>query len=218
MTTERQELDAATQTAVSALGPRQGPVVAIALANPTGYLMLTPAQTEGAIAVGESEVNGVNVSEYEVALSPEQLGDVSGTSPQQAAAIEWALGTLADQGFIGSTVTIGVGDDGYIYSARSVAHFADGGTVVMSVQFSHFGCATPITLPNGVVAGNATECPQPTETAPETTVPPDVVPTTLSIPEGFTPLTATPDTVTTSSTSPATDPTSTTAPDLVTVP
>ncbi|MGQ0823600.1 MAG: hypothetical protein ACT4OX_00980 [Actinomycetota bacterium] len=162
-------LSAFASTVEAFLGYREAPVAMLGLASPTGYLTLTRDQAGGARALGTSEVSGMAITEYEVDLSPEQMRSVPGTSTEQAQTINAAIDSLLAQGYTGTTMRIGIGEDGYIHSATSTAKFEDGGSVRLTASFSKFGCAGTVTLPSGETSGNSATCDD--QQTAETTVP-----------------------------------------------
>jgi hypothetical protein len=139
----RYSLSDFVRLAVQSLGVREGSVAMISLASPTGYLDLTEQQAAGATPVGTHTVDGVKVSLYEVTLAPDHMANPAGASPEELRTIQDALKRLAGEGYTGTTVRIGIGDDGLIHSVTSIANFKDGGKVTLTATFSNFGKAAP---------------------------------------------------------------------------
>jgi hypothetical protein len=155
---QRSPLPAFATTAEESLRAREASVVMLSLASPTGYLTLSDVGARNAASVGRATVDGVTVAEYEVRLSPDMMRLVAGTTPAQRQTIDAALSRWRGEGYTGTTMRIGVSDDNYIRSLRSIAHFADGGSVTLSATFSKFGCAGPVRVPGSETPATVLAC------------------------------------------------------------
>jgi hypothetical protein len=129
------------------LGQRQGAYDMMGLANPAGYLELDESTITSADQIGTSTVAGVPVTVYQVSLSPDQDASVSGSTPEEATAIDNALALLQQQGYTGTTVKVSIDAAGFIRQTDSVASFSDGSTATTEVTFSDFGCAGTVLMP-----------------------------------------------------------------------
>ncbi|HXX88977.1 MAG TPA: hypothetical protein VEI83_01980 [Acidimicrobiales bacterium] len=129
------------------LGQREGAVAMMGMANPTGYLELYQADITGADQTGTSSVDGVPVTVYEASTDPSKLVNAPGISSEESTTISAALGVLNGQGYSGTTVGVSVDGSGFIREAKAVTHFSDGGTVVLDVTLSNFGCAGTVLMP-----------------------------------------------------------------------
>jgi hypothetical protein len=131
----------------STIGPREGGVAMIGMASPTGYLDLYQQDIDGASQTGTSTVDGVPVTVYQVAVDPSQfVNDPSITSEESSTATA-AMSVLTAQGYTGTTDQVSIDNSGYIREVKSVANFSDGGTVVLDVTLSNFGCAGTVLMP-----------------------------------------------------------------------
>ncbi|MGH9920080.1 MAG: hypothetical protein ACRD6W_14595, partial [Nitrososphaerales archaeon] len=81
------------------VGLRQGALDMMGLASPTGYLELEQNAISSANEVGTGVVDGAPVVNYLIQLSPGERADVSGATPQEAAALKAALQILLQQGY-----------------------------------------------------------------------------------------------------------------------
>ncbi|HUO48502.1 MAG TPA: hypothetical protein VMU09_06685 [Acidimicrobiales bacterium] len=129
------------------LGTREGAVAMMGMANPTGYLELYQADITGADQTGTSSVDGVPVTVYRASTDPSKLVDAPGISSEESTTISAALGVLNGQGYNATTVDVSVDGSGFIREAKAVTHFSDGGTVVLDVTLSNFGCAGTVLMP-----------------------------------------------------------------------
>ena len=156
------------------LGTRPGAVAMMAMASPTGFLDLDQTEVTGADQTGTGTAGGTPVTEYQVSLDATQVAQSPGTTSEEAATIGAAVKVLQQQGLTGITAELSVDAGGYIREAKSVATFADGGTVTLQTTLSDFGCAGTVLTPGE--AGTATP--------PAGCVSPDtgVVPTTTTTP------------------------------------
>jgi hypothetical protein len=129
------------------LGPRQGALGMMGLANPTGYLELDQNAITSADQVSTGTVDGVPVTNYLVSLDPADQASIPGTTPAEAAAIDDALAVLQTQGYTGTKITVSIDAAGYIRQTVSVASFSDGATQTSETTFSDFGCAGKVVMP-----------------------------------------------------------------------
>jgi hypothetical protein len=169
------------------LGDREGAVAMMGMASPTGYLDLVQPAISGAAEVGASTVDGVAVTQYELAIAASSLSTAPNVSSEEASTINSAVALLTQQGYTNIRDLISVDASGFIRESSSTVSFSDGGTVTLDAHFSAFGCAGTVLMPgtNGV------------STVPANCSSPDtgVVPAT-----GTTTTTTTPDTSTTTTT------------------
>jgi hypothetical protein len=152
----------------STIGSREGAVAMIGLASPTGYLDLYQQDVNGATQTGTSTVNGVPVTDYQVAVDPTQIASEPDITTEESTTATAAIGILHDQGYTGTTDTVSIDGSGFIREVNSVAHFSDGGTVVLDVTLSDFGCAGTVLMP-GQQGSNT---PPSGCTSPDTGLPP----------------------------------------------
>jgi hypothetical protein len=197
------------------LGQREGAVAMMGMASPTGYLDLEQPAVSSAAEVGPATVDGVAVTQYELAIDPTALASAAGVSSEEAATIDAALGVLSGQGYTSIHDLVSIDASGFIRESSSTVDFSDGGTVTLDASFSDFGCAGTVLMPGQSGASSPpADCTSPdTGTAPTTTTTttasPAVTPTTVSSPSGSPADTPTSPT-STSSTSSTTSTTSTT--------
>jgi hypothetical protein len=177
----------------STIGLREGAIAMIGLASPTGYLDLYQQDIDGATQTGTSTVDGVPVTVYQVAVDPTQLVNDPGITSEESQTATAAIGILKAQGYTGTTDEVSVDNSGFIRQVDSVAHFSDGGTVVLDVTLSNFGCAGTVLMPgqqgpseppSGCTSPDTGVAPTTTTTTTpaSTTVPvvPAVTPTTVA--------------------------------------
>ena len=129
------------------LGPRQGAIAMLGLANPTGYLELDQNAISAANQTGTGVVDGVPVTVYQVTIDPAQQADAPGATPEEAAAIRDALDVLQQQGYRGMTDTVSIDGAGYIRQLVAVASFTDGAIQTSEATLSDFGCAGRVLMP-----------------------------------------------------------------------
>ena len=141
------------------LGPREGAVAMMGMASPTGYLDLEQPAVTGASEVGTSTVDGVAVTQYELAIDPSSLASAPGTSPEEQSAINAAIQTLATQGYRTIRDLVSIDASGFIRESASTVTFGDDGTVKLDAHFSNFGCAGTVLMPGqGGVSTPPTSC------------------------------------------------------------
>ena len=211
----------------STLGNREGGVAMLGMASPSGYLDLDQQQVTSAGEVGTGTVGGAPVTIYEVHVSPAQEAQVTGASTEEMKTITNALATLQTEGYTGTTIRLSIDGQGYIREADSTANFADGGTAVLDVTLSNFGCAGTVLTPgqqgSGLPPANCTSPVPSIATTTTTTAPahssavtaPTTSTTVSSVPP-TTSITSTPTTSTT--TTPTTVPSTLVVPPNSTVP
>jgi hypothetical protein len=157
----------------STIGMREGAVAMIGLASPTGYLDLYQQDIEGAAQSGTSTIDGDPVTVYQVAVDPTQLVNAPNITPEEAKTATAAIAVLHNQGYTGTTDEISVDRSGFIREVDTVAHFSDGGTVLLNVSLTNFGCAGTVLMPGQQGSNDPPSgCTSPdTGQAPATTVP-----------------------------------------------
>ena len=196
------------------LGQRSGAVAMMGMASPTGYLDLEQPAVSGAAQVGPSTVDGVAVSQYELAIDPGALATAPGVTSEEANTITAAIAVLTSEGYRSIRDLVSIDASGFIRESSSTVAFSDGGTVTLDAHFSNFGCAGIVLMPGQ----SGTSSPPANCTSPDTGVAPTtnttsasppVTPTTVSNQSGS-PSTSSTTTSTTSST-PTTPTTSTTS-------
>jgi hypothetical protein len=131
----------------STIGMREGAIAMIGMASPTGYLDLYQQDISGATQTGTSTVNGVPVTVYQVAVDPTQLVNEPNITGEESKTASDAVSVLHAQGYTGTTDEVSIDGSGFIREVNSVAHFSDGGTVVLDVTLSNFGCAGTVLMP-----------------------------------------------------------------------
>jgi hypothetical protein len=197
------------------LGPREGAVAMMGMASPTGYLDLVQPAVTGATEVGAATVDGVAVTQYQLAIDPGSLATAPGTSSEEQNAINSAIQTLSSQGYRTISDLVSIDASGFIRESASTVTFADGGTVTLDAHFSNFGCAGTVlmpgqgslsTPPSGCVSADTGAAPTTSTTTTTTTTEPN--PTT---PTTITPAMPVSPSTTTSSSTPS-GPTTTTTP------
>ncbi len=129
------------------------------MASPTGYLDLEQPAVTGATEVGTATVDGVAVTQYELAVDPTSLATAPGTSSEEQSAIEAAIATLTTQGYRTIHDLVSIDASGFIRESTSTVTFADGGTVTLDAHFSNFGCAGTVLMPGqGGISTPPTGC------------------------------------------------------------
>ncbi|MFN8027140.1 MAG: hypothetical protein U0W40_12515 [Acidimicrobiia bacterium] len=157
------------------LGPGQGAVTMMSLANDTGYLGLEATAVERAVADGDGTLaDGTHVTYYEVTVDVTKLADGEGLTDEQRQATSDAVAVLQSAGYTGTDERVGVDDAGFIREVTATTSFADGGSLTRHTLLSNFGCAARISMPNEpAVEETAGPCPpvpaSTTTTAPEST-------------------------------------------------
>jgi hypothetical protein len=195
------------QSVEGSLGQGQGALAMVSLASPTGRLNLDPAMLSGAREVGTGTVDGVAVTNYQVTIDLDNELNQPGLSDDQQTTISQALSILQQQGYTGTTEIVSIDAAGFIRETKTVASFADGGTVTSDNVISDIGCAGTVTPGQPVPAPPPPGCvspDQPTVASVTTTTT-----TTTTTSEGGVPMMTT---TTTTSISPTTIPPTTTTP------
>jgi hypothetical protein len=129
------------------LGSREGAVAMMGMASPTGYLDLVQPAITSANDVGTATVDGVAVTQYQLAIDPNSLATAPGTSTEEQSAITAAIQTLTGQGYQSIHDLVSVDASGFIRESVSTVTFSDGGTVTLDAHFSDFGCAGTVLMP-----------------------------------------------------------------------
>lgn len=199
------------------LGQREGAVAMMGMASPTGFLDLVQPAITGATEAGQSTVDGVPVTQYELAVDPMSLATAPGTSSEEQTTINGAVGVLTSQGYTAIHDLVSIDASGYIRASSSTVTFDDGGTVTLDAQFSDFGCAGTLLMPgqggtSTPPAGCATADTGVAPTATTTTtsaLSPTTTPTTTSSAPPTTPAIAPASSTSTTSTTATTSTTST---------
>ena len=140
------------------LGPEEGAVAMLGLGSATGYLVLVQQAIMEATPTGADSVDGVPVTLYRVSVDPTKLVGMAGTTPEEASALEDALGLLARSGFEAMTDTVAIDGSGRIRAVTDVVTFADGGVVTNRTTLSDFGCAPTVALPGTTSTTSAASC------------------------------------------------------------
>ena len=135
------------------LGTREGAVAMMGMASPTGYLDLIAPAINAASPIGTGIVDGVPVTNYQVADDLSQLAGAAGTSAAESQTISTALGVLDTEGYTSNDVVVSIDGSGFIRQVRSTDAFTDGGTVTLQATFSDFGCAGTILMPGQTGSG-----------------------------------------------------------------
>lgn len=171
------------------LGPGQGALSMISLANNSGYLGLEASAIERAVTDGDGVLgDGTHVTYYDVTIDVTKMDEGERLTDEQRQAVREAVAVLRSAGYTGTDERVGVDDAGFIREVSATTNFADGGSLTRHTVFSNFGCAARIAMPDEpAVPGTSGACPPVaavTTTVPQTTVPPTTEPptTTLSSP------------------------------------
>jgi hypothetical protein len=190
----------------STLGSREGAVAMMGMASPTGYLDLVQPAISGAAEVGASTVDGVAVTQYELAIAASSLSTAPNVTSEEASTINAAVALLTQEGYTNIRDLISVDASGFIRESSSTVSFADGGTVTLDAHFSSFGCAGTVLMPGtGGVSTVPANCSSPDTDAAAATNGTTTTTTTTTT------STTTPDTSTTTTTgAPASTTTTTT--------
>jgi hypothetical protein len=177
----------------STIGLREGAIAMIGMASPTGYLDLYQQDIDGAAQTGTSTVDGVPVTVYKVAVDPTQLINDPGITSEESQTATAAISVLNAQGYTGTTDEVSVDNSGFIREVDSVANFSDGGTVLLNVNLTDFGCAGTVLMPgqsgpsdppSGCASPDTGVAPTTTTTTTTTTDSPAIAPsgTTPTVP------------------------------------
>ncbi len=203
------------------LGQREGAVAMMGMASPTGYLDLEQPAVTSATEVGTATVDGVAVTQYELAVDPNSLATAPGTSSEEQSAIDAAVTTLSAEGYTTIHDLVSIDASGFIRESTSTVTFADAGTVTLDAHFSNFGCAGTVLMPgqegistppsgcNSADTGSVPTTTTSTSTSTTTTstaatgssqLAPTTIPPATPLPPSTTTSTSTPPGVTTTST------------------
>ena len=189
------------QLVEGSLGQGQGALMMVSLSSPTGRLNLDPTMMSDAQQVGTGIVDGVAVTNYSVSIDLSSELDQPGLSDEQRATLTQALAILKQQGYVGTTEVVSVDALGFIRQTKTVATFADGGSVTSDNVLSEIGCAGTVTPGDPVPTPAAPGCVSPdqpgaqpatstttttTMAPPTTTVPPASTSTTTTVPPAST--------------------------------
>lgn len=201
----------------STIGNREGAIAMLGLASPTGYLDLYQQDITGAAQGGTTTVDGDPVTTYQVAVDPTQLTNEPNVTPEEVATETAAVSVLDAAGYTGTTDAVSIDASGFIREVDSVAHFSDGGTVVLDVILTNIGCAGTVLMPgqsgpsqppSGCTSPDTGQAPvvtspttttMPAATSTTTTETPSIPTTTMGISPGTTDPNGTPITTTTTS-------------------
>ena len=129
------------------LGQREGAIAMMGMASPTGYLDLEQPAISAAAEVGPSTIDGVAVTQYELAIDPAALASAPGVTSEEADTINAAIAVLTAQGYTNIRDLVSIDASGFIRESSSTVNFSDGGTVVLDASFSNFGCAGTVLMP-----------------------------------------------------------------------
>ncbi len=127
------------------LGQGQGALAMVSLASPTGRLNLDPNMMTNAQPVGTGSVDGVTVTNYRVSIDLSSELHQPALSEEQRTTISQALAILNRQGYSGTTEIVSIDGLGFIRETKTVATFADGGSVSSDNMISEIGCAGTVT-------------------------------------------------------------------------
>ena len=143
------------------IGPGQGALSMMSLANNSGYLGLEASAIESAVTDGEGTLgDGTPVTYYSVTVDVTKMADGEGLTDEQRQAISDAVATLQSAGYAGTEERVGIDDAGFIRDVTASTKFADGSSMTRHTVFSNFGCAARISMPNeSAVGGSAGACP-----------------------------------------------------------
>ena len=133
------------QLVEGSLGQGQGALMMVSLSSPTGRLNLDPTMMSDAQQVGTGTVDGVAVTNYSVAIDLSSELDQPALSDEQRATMTQALAILKQQGYVGTSEVVSVDALGFIRQTKTVATFADGGSVTSDNVLSEIGCAGTVT-------------------------------------------------------------------------
>lgn len=170
------------------LGNRAGASAMIAMASPNGYLSLDKQAITGAAQTGTGTVDGVAVTNYEVAVDPSRLLDQGDLSAEERTAITEAITVMHSEGYTDTRVAVSVDGAGFVRRTISVNNYADGGAVTFDATTSNFGCAGTIVMPGqSAPPSTSVQCVSPdatttTSTSFPATVPPSAPTSTISPP------------------------------------
>lgn len=192
------------------LGPGQGAVTMMSLANSTGYLGLEATAVQRAVTDGEGALaDGTHLTFYSVTVDVTRLADSDNLTDEQRQAVTDAVGVLQSAGYTGTEERVGVDDAGFIRDVTAVTNFADGGSLTRHTILSNFGCAPRISMPDEpAVGGTAGQCPPvpattaTTATTATSTTTPTTLPPTTVVPTTQPPTTQPPTTVAPTTASP----------------
>ena len=169
----------------STIGPGQGALSMMSLANNSGYLGLEASAIESAVTDGEGTLgDGTPVTYYSVTIDVTKMADGEGLTDEQRQAISDAVAVLQSAGYTGTEERVGIDDAGFIREVTASTKFADGSSLTRHTVFSNFGCAARISMPNEAAAGGTAGTSPPVSSA-TTTVPTTsttVPTTTVSLP------------------------------------
>lgn len=129
------------------LGQREGAVAMLGMASPTGYLDLVQPAVTNAAELGTATVDGVAVTQYQLAIDPASLATAPGTTSEEQSAINAAIQTLTGEGYRTISDVVSIDASGFIRESVSTVTFPDGGTVTLDAHFSNFGCAGTVLMP-----------------------------------------------------------------------
>jgi hypothetical protein len=130
------------------LGPGQGALAMIALANPTGYLHLEQAAVQAATPVGNGTVDGSTVDYYDVTVDVSKMAEAPNLTDEERITTQAALQVLSRAGYSGTIDRIGVDPAGFIREVTSTTRFSDGSEASTHTILSNFGCAAKVYTPD----------------------------------------------------------------------
>jgi len=204
------------QLVEGSLGQAQGALMMVSISSPTGRLNLDPSMMTAAQQLGTGTVDGVAVTNYRVTIDLSSELDQPTLSDEQRTTITDALAILKQQGYEGTSEIVAVDALGFIRETRTVATFADGGSVSSDNVLSDIGCAGTVTpgdpvptpAPPGCVSpdepGAQSATSTPTTNAPAPTLVPSSTTTTVGMAKTTTTTTTPGSTTTTTGSVPTT--------------
>jgi hypothetical protein len=174
------------QLVEGSLGRAQGALMMVNISSPTGRLNLDPSMMTAAQQAGTGTVDGVAVTNYRVTIDLFSELDQPTLSDEQRSTISQALAILKEQGYQGTTEVVSVDALGFIRETKTLATFANGGSVSNDSVLSDIGCAGTVTpgnpvptpAPPGCVSPDQPGSPPAASTATTTTVEPPTTTTT----------------------------------------
>ncbi len=190
----------------STIGPGQGALSMMSLANNSGYLGLEASAIESAVTDGEGALSdGTPVTYYSVTIDVTKMAEGEGLTDEQRQAISDAVAMLQSAGYAGTEERVGIDAAGFIREVTASTKFADGSSMTRHTVFSNFGCAARISMPNEAVPGGTagtcppvsaatTTVPTTSTTAPASSTSTTVAPTTTGAPVTLPPTTDPPTT------------------------
>jgi hypothetical protein len=174
------------------LGQGQGALAMVSLASPTGRLNLDPSMMTNVQPVGTGSVDAVSVTNYRVSIDLSSELDQPTLSEEQRTTISQALAILSRQGYSGTTEIVSVDGLGFIRETKTMATFADGGSVSSDNMISDIGCAGTVTPGDPVPTPAPPGCVSPDQPGVEPAAPTTTTTSTTNTTSTTTPTTEAP--------------------------